>query len=170
MKKNKLSTDGSELHMYKILVILTMTGNTYQVCNLCQIYHGIYIVVALNKGQTPFLSYSERFIKTLYCSYKINYKYKKGLMVIHENNYMLTWDYCYWTTDVWKLLPGVIFDQATDQGALAHFWRPHYNHHDWGWLQRCAVHQRYMMFLSFDILGPMLNRVEFFFIKKNFKS
>lgn len=36
---------------------ISFVRHTHQVCNLCQIYHCIDIIVTLNKGQTPFLPY-----------------------------------------------------------------------------------------------------------------
>lgn len=48
--------------------------HTHQVCNLCQIYHGIDIVVTLDKRQTPFLPC--RHVRETICYlYQINYVY-----------------------------------------------------------------------------------------------
>lgn len=66
----------------------------------------------------------------------------------------LTRYYSHRSTDVRKLLPCEAFDQASNEGAFAHFWRSHHHYNNRRGFQGGPVYQRNVMFLCFNILSP----------------
>ena len=63
------------------------------------------------------------------------------------------------STDVSQFLPGEVLDQASYQGGFPHLGRPDHHHNDWRRVQGAAVHMRYMVLLSLQVLGSAQRKV-----------
>lgn len=71
----------------------------------------------------------------------------------NEQRARLTWHNGDGSTYICKFLPGEVFNQAADQGALSHLWGANHNNHYWGRFQRSAVHSGDVMLLGLYVLG-----------------
>lgn len=109
----------------------------------------VYISFHLTANETfDFWHVTPKVDVNIRCEWKIFYI--RFLLCITK----LTRYYSHGSTDVRKLLPCEVFDQASNKGAFAHFWRSHHHYNNRRRFQRGPVYQGNVMFFCFNILSP----------------